>query len=328
MNNDPASYRLSKDKKPVFRFKPAAIQGGKLTAKILGSIGLSPFSPREKTFVSRVYYGEPATMDDNKLIKWGVGGNVWMINGDMGNADDATMTNRPAKEFLAARADQLMTTAAGPSGTTEEFLQVFDWNGLTDASSKWHLYNGIFGAIANMDVYYHHSYLEILNGAGAGYDGKNVVGRAFEYDIKNPFEWLKEAATVAPKTLIELTIPSTGKKPTAVIAASKSATKPITIAAIEGIYNTIVTGSAVETGLLASDYPNDYDKSTVITKGPHQWTQKAEAAYPVAPQDLSNACQKIAPATVWRFLMCPAAAPSAPAPAVPSAAAPAKPAKL
>jgi len=326
-NNDPASYRLNNGK-PVFRFKPTAIAGGKLTANILGSIGLSPFSPRERTFVSRVYYGEPATMDDNKLIKWGVGGNVWMINGDMGTPDDVTMTNRPAKEFLAARADQLMTTAAGPSGTTEEYLQTFDWNGLTDASSKWHLYNGIFGALANMDVYYHHSYLEILNGAGAGFDGKSVVGRAFEYDIKNPFEWLKQAAALKPKTLIELTIPSTGKKPTAVIAASNSATKPITIAAIEGIYNKIVTGSAVETGLLASDYPNDYDdKSTVITKGPHQWTQKAEAGYPVAAQDLSNACQKIAPATVWRFLMCPAAAPAAPsaaAPAAPSAAAPAK----
>lgn len=300
---DPKAYRMSGDK-PAFRFKPAKIEGGKLTPAIVGSIGLSPFSPRERAFVSKVYYGEPKAMDDNKMIKWGVGGNVWKINGIMGTPEDATMANPAAKDFLAARADQLMTTAAGPSGTTEEYLQVFDWNGLTDASSKWHLLNGILGAVANMDTYYHHSFLEIMNGGGAGFDGKNLVGRAFDYDIKNPFDWVGQLASLAPRNVIDLAIPSDGKKPVGKFADGKTyAVKAITMTAIQGVYNKIVTNSEVEKALLASDYPSTYDATTVVTKGPHQWTQAQEAAYPVKAEELTAACAKIAKATVWSFLM-------------------------
>lgn len=280
----PEDYRMNKGKF-AFRFQPPSFSTTKLTNASLKSIGLPALSRREAIFLKAMY---GATFDaENSPIGWGVGGNVWLINGKYDPNTDQ-YASPDADRFLTARKDQLMTTAAGPSGTTDEFLQMFDYCGLTQKSfgNKWHLYNGILGALANMLDYYHHSFLEVMEGAGASLDGKtNLADRDFTYNNLSPFDWLAEFASLKPKTQATFTWTAPFTRPTAAAPSNAVtiAVKPLQLQAAKDIFLKLTTGSPLEKALLTSDFPDLYTGNGALTadlitkmKGPHRWTVASE----------------------------------------------------
>jgi len=264
--------------------------------------------------------------------EWGVGGENFVLNGQASPSDPNKkldeFTSPDAFEFMKARAKQLLTTAAGPSGSTDEYLQVFDYAGVSDATNKWHLYNGIFGACANMLVYYHHSYLEIMNGAGASYNGKNVVGRAFDYDPANPHDWYLNVASLKPATLANFQWDAKSFKPVIGKPKAGTAKRPaFDIKARDKVYSTLSAwkevkdkkGASVGDHLFNSDFPHYTSSSTLFgMKGPHDWVAASEPAF----VDQTAVCNGKLGAT-WKLLLCSTAAASA----APGPKAPIKPAK-
>lgn len=311
------TYRTKKTK-PVFRFKPPKFGGTKLTNASLKSIGLPALSPRETNFL-KAMYGASFNAETSP-IGWGVGGYVWLINGKYDPASDKD-ASADADNFLTARKDQLMTTAAGPSGTTDEFLQMFDYCGLTQISSgnKWHLYNGILGALANMVDYYHHSFLEVMEGAGASLDGKtNLADRDFTYNASSPFDWLAEFASLKPKTQADFnwaapaTKPMFGAKPSNVVTI---VVNPLQLQAAKDIFLKITTGSPLEKALLTSDFPDQYTTDGALTaelitkmKGPHLWTVASEKSLDAAVYKAICDGKTLPSASVNFYLLCDKAA--------------------
>jgi len=261
--------------------------------------------------------------------EWGVGGENFVLNGQASPSDPSKkldeFTSPDAFEFMKARAKQLLTTAAGPSGSTDEYLQVFDYAGVTDATNKWHLYNGIFGACANMLVYYHHSYLEIMNGAGASYNGINAVGRAFDYDPANPHDWYLGVASLKPASLANFKWNAKSLKPVIGKPKAGNAKRPaFDIKARDKVYSALSAwkedkdrkGARVGDHLLNSDFPHYTSSSTLFgMKGPHDWRATSEPAF----VDQTALCNGKLGAT-WKFLLCStAAASAAPGPKAPIA---------
>jgi len=301
-SNGAGKHRTKGPGKSVFRFFPAPpknIPKTKWTANTLNQVGLAPLSPYERAYQEMDMtkagvgtLGQP--FHDDSKINWGVGGNVWMINGDK-DPENKDKYNEFAAQFLAAREEQLLTTAAGPSGTTDEFLQMFDYAGLTQKQptgkpelNKFHLINAMLGAFANMGAYYHHSFLEVMQGAGADLTGKNVVFRDFSYNPKGPFDWLSNIPLV-PGSVMVMNWEDKAMRPTFRLGDADMTTfsfkDPLKIENVLDVYARLHNNAPLEALFLRGDFPNQYiipegypvnEEIMIKYKGPHYWTQSKE----------------------------------------------------
>jgi len=304
----------------VFRYKPTVIDKSKLTKPLLAQTGLSKMDPHEEAFLK----GFNPKFDDKTDSFWGYGGAVWVLNGALESG-----ANADGQRFMQARKEQLLTTSAGPSGTTDEMLQMFDYCGLTGnpvtsdplkevtaykaahGTPSWHLANGVLGAFANMGVYYHHSYLEVLEGAGCDYNGKNSVDRAFDYDFKNPYDWMLSLGKNRPAkvSLCSMAYDKTKKDaPKFTIGDSQLGGTGFSFTAIQTVYKALSDPkSSQHQALLATDFPNydSKDKKFYPGKGPHQWARNS-SVQALTEKDANLVCNNnnVPKEGTWHFLFC------------------------
>lgn len=134
-------------------------------------------------------------------VKFPQGGEVWVVS----NAIKA------AKDWTESMKQNLLTVAAGPSGTTDETLTLFDFinlNGITKATfdkagalTKEEItvdpvgcYLARAHCMGTMAPYFHHSVPEVMEGADNAVRCRGVL----EYDHQRPFDTPKQDANGKP----------------------------------------------------------------------------------------------------------------------------------
>jgi hypothetical protein len=172
-----------------------------------------------------------------------------------------------------------------------------------------------------MALYYHHSYFETLNGAGAGYDGKNLVNRNFNYDTKDPFGWL-ENVPAKPASFCKMTYLFATEPETAPTFAITDAAElhdndfhKLTLEEIEDVYIRLHKQSNLAVLLDKTDYPNEYGRPLVSEtvdaaafekmKGPHKWHEDSEAEVDYKKFEALCAGNKVT-SKVYKFELCDA----------------------
>lgn len=163
----PLSEIMKKARSKDFRGRrPGDFLKLRLDNKDLAALGLPPMTAGERGW-------DPEDPTKKGLVQGG----------------EAQRLGPPALKWMQDVSDHISSITAGPSGTTDELLQLFDYMGLSsDALGGW---CGRAVALATMGVYYHHSVPEIGQGALS-------AGRAgVDYDINRPFDsgMLTPAAT-------------------------------------------------------------------------------------------------------------------------------------
>lgn len=273
------------------RYKFERPEAGKLTSNILREVGMPPLSPREVAGLGEKGGDVP--------LGWEVGGLIFQMNPH----------KEVVKQWLSLVMKEKMTAASGPSGTTDKFFQLLDYAGLQHNPTR--LKEMGLLVTSNMEVQFHHTLWEMLQGAGCDDTqgtATNVAGRGFPCAMDEPLDNFLlipsyETTCVADFSLtMSATVPplNLNSRP----CNTYTGTETIMAATLK-VFSKLCSDAVAIDALRGSDFPDH--NTNLATKGPHVWNPMKEAELNVKVADVQECIcnnDKFAVGTTYRQLYC------------------------
>lgn len=282
---------ILKESERAARYKFERPEAGKLTANILREIGMPALSPREIAGLR--------DKSEDAPLGWEVGGLIFQMNPH----------KEVVKQWLSLVLKEKMTAASGPSGTTDKFFQLLDYTGLQNTATR--LKEMGLLVTGNMEVQYHHTLWEMLQGAGCDDTqgtASNVAGRGFPCAMDEPMDNFLQIPSYDTTCVAEFSLTMSTAVPALNLNSKPCNTNPSSETIMDETLKafTRLCNSAVAIGALrGSDFPDH--NTNLATKGPHVWNPMKEAELGVKIADVQECVctnAKFGATTTYRQMYC------------------------